>query len=99
MRDRFLQSYGSNAAMQNIEPGLPNITGSLENILFLGTSLSPSSGALKEEFKSYHTTLHDPVGTHHGTVFIDASMSNSIYGQSESVQPPAYTVYYIIKVV
>lgn len=85
--------------MQNIEPGLPNITGSLENILFLGTSLSPSSGALKEEFKSYHTTLHDPVGTHHGTVFIDASMSNSIYGQSESVQPPAYTVYYIIKVV
>ena len=27
LRDRFLQSYGTNTVMQNIEPGLPNIKG------------------------------------------------------------------------
>ena len=36
-----------------------------------------------------------------GTLYgykIDASLSSPIYGRSEIVQPPAYTVYYIIKI-
>ena len=35
--------------------------------------------------------------SYHGFLF-DASACNDIYGASETVQPPAYTVYYIIKI-
>jgi hypothetical protein len=31
-------------------------------------------------------------------MYFDASRSNAIYGKSNTVQPPAYTVYYIMRV-
>jgi hypothetical protein len=32
-------------------------------------------------------------------LYFDASKSNSIYGKSDTVQPPAFVVYYIMKII
>ena len=88
---RVLQGSDSNHnAGTTIEAGLPNITGGLS---FSRSSLS-SSGA----FSSVSPTTRSlPSGNSsflsgsYGCSF-SASSSNSIYGKSDTVQPPAYVV-------
>ena len=70
-----------------INAGLPNITGETDNIF---KNSSSSTGA-------FRSTATDKVKSTAGNsnsynLTFDASLSNSIYGNSTTVQPPAYVV-------
>lgn len=94
--DRVLQgSSDSHAPGTKLEPGLPNITG---NPLLGGDNIyannSPSGAFYK---KSGNGLYGYPGGTANNTapkLYFSASKSNSIYGKSKTVQPPAYVVAY-----
>lgn len=87
-----------------VEAGLPNITGrlavrALKSIYETGVFLTQENGALKsiaidsvEDFSNLIST-EDGKAVYGGSVSIDASRSNPIYGASDTVQPPAYCVY------
>ena len=89
----------AHAAGTTVEAGLPNITGSL---IAANADFSPfrgskaalkSSGALK--FVEINTSWGGYRGDSGSTydVYFDASLSNSIYGRSYTVQPAAYYVH------
>jgi hypothetical protein len=84
---RVLQGAdGSQEVGTTIEAGLPNINGEF---------ISPHDGA-KGAFKSTKISNSDIRGASGAysrfTHNLDASRSNSIYGKSNTVQPPAYLV-------
>lgn len=92
---QFLQ--GSSIPGNFIEAGLPNIKGQ-----FSGghTSNVTYSGAFSKK-NSTGTGIHYCIGDYGGPITqeFNASLANSIYkDECTTVQPPAYTVYYIIKV-
>ena len=72
-----------------IEAGLPNITGQTGG--WLGGSTVTTKGALSQVSSTVqHWGASVPSGT--SGVKIDASLSNPIYGKSDTVQPPAIKV-------
>lgn len=82
----------SHGAGTTEEPGLPNITGSFGYGQIKGDATYYGNGAL------YPTSSTTATG--YGTnsfncpiINLDASRSNSIYGKSTTVQPPAFYVY------
>jgi hypothetical protein len=86
---RVLQGSDSgHSAGTTIAAGLPNITGTFNNTV----NITAASGAFYTRSVSSSTG-----GTNNYTVSsagagIDASRSSSIYGNSSTVQPPAYVV-------
>ena len=104
--DKFIQ--GSSTSGTEKEAGLPNITGSISNAgatqndQFLTDSTSSgikTNGALSIAGYASKTSMAngtDNFNTPTGFKF-DASKSNAIYGNSDTVQPPALTMVYIIK--
>ena len=83
--DRFLQ--GSAIAGTYKEAGLPNIEGSFKMTRVNASNISTGafSNDNNETNSSYNT------GSEGITVSFNASKSNSIYGKSNTVQPPAFT--------
>lgn len=87
---RVLQGADNNhAAGTTIAAGLPNITGylwtrGLEDIGGLGAFYGPVSSSGWNRGHEQDTRTTD--------IHFDASRSNSIYGASNTVQPPAYVV-------
>ena len=86
--DKFIQ--GSTASGTEKEAGLPNIEGTVGALWGGG-----ANGA-------FTNTYYDDAGGVTGgsarqVVTLNASRSNSIYGNSDTVQPPALTMVYIIK--
>ena len=69
-----------------VEAGLPNITGSL-------TAFSKKYGGAFTEGAQIDTNVVGGNGTIRRLMGFDASKSNSIYGASYTVQPPAYIVH------
>ena len=104
LRGKFLEGANGNLGIY-IEAGLPNITASARNRYinyYLMPALDNLSGAFNSETipKTYYTD----VGTSNSgqyyndkLITFNASLSNSIYGKSTTVQPPAICVNYIIK--
>ena len=98
LTNKFIE--GSSTAGTTKAAGLPNITGYIgvrgcTNTTIFGTA----NGALSSETT---TNLGDiNMGTtsasHPTRLYFNASNSNSIYGNSTTVQPPALTMRYIIK--
>ena len=85
------------------EAGLPNITGSTGKT-FTGndTGLVAGGNGCFGATKTYNALYPVEIGNgvySGGSICIsfDASYSNSIYGASTTVQPPAVTVRYFIK--
>lgn len=94
-RGRFLE--GNQVAGTVKEAGLPNITGQTDCDVF---SSRNSTGALfaTNQLLTYHKdTMGGMLFTVYHAIAIDASKSNSIYGNSTTVQPPSVTVRYFIK--
>lgn len=90
--ERVLMGASStHAAGTTVKAGLPNITGTLSNVM--GTSYnSPSgSGAFSDEYKG--RSLENGSGGGYSNISFDASKSNAIYGRSTTVQPAAYYVH------
>lgn len=93
---RVLQGSDSgHAAGTTIEAGLPNITGDL-GYLTSNNSADISNqfnGALAwRGYNNYAGTNNVTGGYGNFDIALDASKSNSIYGNSNTVQPPAYVV-------
>lgn len=94
--DGYVLWSASSGAGETINAGLPNITGrtrvaayTIGNMIFTDTQ-----GALREINTGYYVgKLNTSVSTTHtdtpDTLILDASVSNSIYGNSDTVQPPA----------
>lgn len=90
LTDKFIQ--GSDTAGTVVEAGLPNITGGFDGNTDDGNS--NKTGA----FYALNTKNSGANGGEGpGVVGFDASRSNPIYGNSDTVQPPALTMRYIIK--
>ena len=84
-----------------LEAGLPNITGSIAGIseTFAGFGSSASNSAI---YKSADTPSSDSTPSradtnNAGTLDFNASRSNSIYGASDTVQPPSIVGMYLVK--
>jgi hypothetical protein len=84
-QDRVLQGSGSKTAGSTVEAGLPNITGDVgSGETYYGTGAFYQNGDT-----SGSTAVGGAIDSKIG---FDASRSNSIYGKSNTVQPPAYVV-------
>lgn len=95
-RGRFLE--GNQVAGTVKEAGLPNITG--QTNCCDGFWSGKNTGALfaTNRFSdNYSDDSYAPFNNVYHAIAIDASKSNSIYGNSTTVQPPSVTVRYFIK--
>jgi hypothetical protein len=94
---RFLQ--GSTTAGTKTPPGLPDVYGWLSNVWQRNLSQSGRAG---EAFRSGPVAVYDlntrgaPNYDSHGDLTLQASYHNPIYGASDTVQPPAQDVTFII---
>lgn len=104
-QDRALMGASdTHPAGTTVEAGLPNITGivstrALKSEYETGVFLTEGKGALKsaavdsiEKFTNLIAT-EDGTSKYGGSLAIDASLSNPVYGASTTVQPPAYFTY------
>lgn len=82
----------SSGAGGTISAGLPNITGSMYNVQFMNANYR--GGAFSGSYENTAVnSAYDGNTNHPLVVTFDASRSNSIYGNSSTVQPPAYKIY------
>lgn len=90
--ERVLMGASSaHAAGTTVEAGLPNITGTLSEIM--GTFWASPSGSGAFSGKYIGRSLENGSSGNYGNIFFDASKSNAIYGRSSTVQPAAYYVH------
>lgn len=85
-------SRGGYSVGENVDPGLPNITGSYRPE-WVWTGNQTYDGAFTESKTGKFATGNGGASGHGGFDF-DASKSNSIYGASDTVQPAAHIVIY-----
>jgi hypothetical protein len=87
-------SDANHKAGTTVEAGLPNIMGQATFINSDGidTTQFPDRGALYWGNYAYNIRMQTTSGTGKRDLLIDASRSNSIYGRSDTVQPPARIV-------
>ena len=81
----------SHAAGTTVKAGLPNITGTLSNIM--GTIHDYPSGSGAFSSKGDGRSLENGSSGYYSNISFDASKSNAIYGASSTVQPAAYYVH------
>lgn len=91
-KDKALWTGDGTNGNTKIAAGLPNITGSFAGDgLFDGGHPNPVvSGAF--EILNLRKAGADGWGSQTNQIQFDASLSNAIYGASDTVQPPAYVV-------
>lgn len=92
LRDRFVQGANGNLGTSKTA-GLPNITGKFYHDTNAKAGLS---GAFTYEGAGRQNLMND-TPTNSGLITFDASKSNSIYGNSDTVQPPSVCLTFIIK--
>ena len=106
LRGRVLQEQDTaHAVGQQIEAGLPNITGSYESGSVFGwgrgiggSVTGRSAGSLYMEGRSSEGGTYVSDATRNGmTLCFDASRSNPVYGNSSTVQASAYAVRFLIR--
>lgn len=99
LKDRFIQGKSANTNVgDKKEAGLPNITGTATS----RSAWVDENDIIAEGALSLTTSTHRYVGgqieqTVTNTISIDASKSSSVYGKSNTVQPPALILGYYIK--
>lgn len=93
LTDKFIQGNATSGTEHSA--GLPNITGYVDWIM-AGNSASTATGAFRWE-QTAGTMMTTESGTVPANIIFNASLSNPIYGNSNTVQPPALTMKYIIK--
>ena len=99
LTDKFIQ--GSATAGTVKSAGLPNIEGTTWTLLGTYKDMPSNYGSKALRLNSQglqNSTIGEGDGDDHAcTLEFNASWSNSIYGNSNTVQPPALTMRYIIK--
>lgn len=109
LKGRYIEGQNIAAVGTVWEAGLPNITGGLCSQMFsnkndipggLKDNLDYWTGALNTHVWTTNTTGYNSYSggyNYGGQARFDASKSNAIYGKSNTVQPHAVTMRYIIK--
>lgn len=92
LRDKFVQGANGNLGTSK-DAGLPNITGKFYQDK---NAITGISGAFTYEGGS-RVNLANDAPTNSGLIAFDASKSNSIYGNSNTVQPPSVCLNFVIK--
>ena len=91
-QNRVLMGASStHAAGTTVEAGLPNITGTLSDVM--GSIYAYPSGSGAFSVKGIGRSLENGSSGNYGNISFDASKSNAIYGRSTTVQPAAYYVH------
>lgn len=91
-QNRVLMGASStHAAGTTVEAGLPNITGTLSEVM--GNFYAYPSGSGAFSVKGIGRSLENGSSGNYGNISFDASKSNAIYGRSSTVQPAAYYVH------
>lgn len=90
--DKFIQGNATSGTEKTA--GLPNITGVFGSNVWNYAGANASGSFTKSQVGTYGGNVGSNGGTNYD---FDASLSNSIYGNSTTVQPPAVTMRYIIK--
>ena len=95
--DRFIQ--GASSLVGEIkEAGLPNITGGIDAVRTGPTGRNSRSGAFSYGSEFSTTIRAGEAGDSWGSNLVfNASKSNPVYGNSDTVQPPAITTMILIK--
>lgn len=93
LRDRFVQGANGNLGTTK-EAGLPNITGKFYHDA--NARNNTLEGAFSYTNGSSLNLANSATATS-GYITLDASKSNSIYGNSDTVQPPSVCLAFIIK--
>lgn len=97
--ERFVEGGNSSGTVKNA--GLPNITGEVKpsDQNYGWGAGTEASGAFTNYYNWFsHIGASDWSGNRGNGFTFDASRSNSIYGASDTVQPPAIVMKYIIKI-
>lgn len=90
--ERVLMGASStHAAGTTVKAGLPNITGTLSDVM--GSVYAYPSGSGAFSVKGIGMSLENGSSGNYGNISFDASKSNAIYGRSSTVQPAAYYVH------
>ena len=87
----------SHKAGDNIDSGLPNITGRMQSLEWAGLAVDNGVYTYQVE-NGRETAPGGGYGWKSYWVNFDASKSNSIYGKSNTVQPKAYVSHYWLRV-
>lgn len=98
LADKFIQGNATSGTVK--AAGLPNITGGFSTRVFSDEAniLYGASGSFSMEAGGSATTAQKLSTSQPVQIFsFNASNSNAIYGNSNTVQPPALTMQYIIK--
>lgn len=108
LRDKFVQGADGNLGTTK-DAGLPNITGQVGYLKAIddgnyNESISLCGGCFKNSknmtttppAQSVRNSTQDTTNRT-GTIVFDASKSNAIYGNSDTVQPPSVCLTFIIK--
>ena len=109
LRGQFLQGMTNQDKVKKyIAAGLPNIIGEVGPIQYRIAQMQSEQGAMYIDLSGpFGSTLWenyiDSFYSNNGgegfyRVSFDASKYNAIYGSSNTVQPPSYTVYYIMRI-
>ena len=94
-QNKTIWGAGTHAAGYNCSPGLPNITG--KTTIYSGFIEGGMPDGCFYVIGSKATGKMLDGGDPKEWIGFDASRSNSIYGNSSTVQPPALATYFIIK--
>ena len=87
----LMGASSSHAAGTTVKAGLPNITGTLSEVM--GSFYAYPSGSGAFSVKGIGRSLENGSSGNYGNISFDASKSNAIYGRSSTVQPAAYYVH------
>ena len=93
-RNRFIEGSDS---VGSVAPGLPNITGSITGGYGGYMGNNTGAGALSAPQNPGNTVDLHGGGERRNNIYFDASLSNSIYGKSSTVQPNAFLLVPQIK--
>ena len=97
LRDRFLKGASNAGDVDKyVSAGLPNITGEIGSIS-ANNGRVYCSGAF-HRYEEVERNSDSGQDYPNYVYYFDASRSNPIYGNSNTVQPPSYVVYYIMRV-
>ena len=99
LTDKFIQGNSTVGTVKSA--GLPNITGTILNrYVNQGPQPVSTDGAFYSNYSSAEIMSGSSVSNTtnaYTNAILDASRSSSVYGNSNTVQPPALTMRYIIK--
>lgn len=95
LRDKFVQGANDNLGTSK-EAGLPNITGKFTTYDYIYGDVSGSFTRTISN-KDSGSNIVNPTDAPFTLFNFNASQSNAIYGNSDTVQPPAVCLTYIIK--